>query len=150
MVTLHKNIIINSTKQNSAQGSVFYCKSSTDYEQESVLKIYKEDDIKSYIKEMAVFNCITEQQRLGQSEKFIGYPKLLSALRGPNSAEILMEALGANLRKLLKELPGGVFSKPTVYKITIQLVSKLYFFILLFSRFNDCALCIVLGSCIMT
>ena len=36
-----------------------------------------------------------------------------------------MEALGANLRKLLKELPGGVFSKPTVYKITIQLVSKI-------------------------
>lgn len=35
-----------------------------------------------------------------------------------------MEALGPNLRKLLAQCPGKLFSKTTVYMITIQLVSK--------------------------
>mgnify|MGYP006893281187 CR=1 FL=1 len=77
-----------------------------------------------------VFDTIVEDTaKLGQSEadkdKYTGFPKFISSLRGPNSAEILMEALGPNLRKLLKECPGGVFSKATVFKIIIQLVSDM-------------------------
>jgi hypothetical protein len=45
IVYLHKNIVINSDKQNSAQGSVFYVKLQEHIEQgvdkELVLKIYK-------------------------------------------------------------------------------------------------------------
>lgn len=47
---------------------------------------------------------------------------LISNKEGPNTAEILMEALGPNLRKLLKQSPGKVFSKTTVLMIIIQLI----------------------------
>ena len=51
---------------------------------------------------------------------------MTSNREGTKTAELLMEALGPNLRKLLKECPGNVFSKTTVYMITIQLVSTPY------------------------
>ena len=54
----------------------------------------------------------------------VGFPRLISFLEGPNSTEILMQALGPNLRKLLKECPGGYFSKNTVYMITIALIKR--------------------------
>lgn len=34
--------------------------------------------------------------------KLVGFPKIISYIENPNQAEILMEALGTNLRKLLK------------------------------------------------
>lgn len=52
---------------------------------------------------------------------------MISHLEGQKSAEILMEALGPNLRKLLKQCPGNIFTKTTVYMITIQLVSHFEF-----------------------
>jgi len=60
---LHKNIIINSEKQKSAQGSVFYVKLSNDLSHEVVLKIYKNEDIKSYFKEVAVFKKLGELKK---------------------------------------------------------------------------------------
>jgi hypothetical protein len=57
-------------------------------------------------------------------ELLVGFPDMISHLEGQKSAEILMEALGPNLRKLLKQCPGNIFSKTTVYMITIQLVRK--------------------------
>jgi hypothetical protein len=72
-------------------------------DKESVLKIYYKDDIKSFTKELNVFNTIHEAREICEDkEKFIGFPNLISELRGPESAEILMEALGPNIRKLLK------------------------------------------------
>ena len=69
---LHKNIIINSDKQKSAQGSVFYVKLQDDETKELVLKIYKSDDIKSYIKEISVFKKLIEKQNNAvQSEESI-------------------------------------------------------------------------------
>jgi hypothetical protein len=44
---------------------------------------------------------------------------MISKIEGPNTSEILMEALGPNLRKLLKQSPNNYFSKTTVYMITI-------------------------------
>ena len=64
-------------------------------------------------------------KRQNNSEDFIGFPKYVSSLQGTESAEILMEALGPNLKKYLRECPGGVFSKTTVYKIIIQLIQRL-------------------------
>ena len=58
---LHKQIVINSDKQNSAQGSVFYVKLNNNEEREHVLKIYKHKDLKSYYKEMEVFNKLQPQ-----------------------------------------------------------------------------------------
>ena len=52
-------------------------------------------------------------------EGLVGFPEMISYIEGSKSAEILMEALGPNLRKLLKQCPGNVFSKTTVYMITI-------------------------------
>jgi len=100
---------------------VFYCKvkspeDPTLHEKESVLKIYNQDDIKSFTKEINVFNTIADaKKKAADSEKFVGFPALISSIQGPDSAEILMEALGPNIRKLLKQCPGAVFSKPSVY-----------------------------------
>lgn len=56
---LHRGVAITSGKQVSAQGSVFYVKRSGSSENnEYVLKIYKQADMKSYLKEMKVFDAI--------------------------------------------------------------------------------------------
>ena len=80
--------------------------------------------MKSYIKEMTVMKKINEEQNKYkhgscQLEKFKGFPMAISFLEGPQSAEILMEALGPNFRKLLRECPNSRFSKTSVYMITI-------------------------------
>ena len=108
---LHQNIIINSQQQKSAQGSVFYVKIAADLAQELVLKIYKKEDIKSYLKETAVFKKIMDIKNAIKDNKVIathiadgvcGFPDMISHIEGQQKAEILMEALGPNLRKLLK------------------------------------------------
>lgn len=81
----------------------------------------------SYLAEIMVFNAITsglKKQSKDAANKYLGFPKCVSSIVGTKSAEILMEALGPNLRKYLRECPGGVFSKPTILKIIIQLVSN--------------------------
>ena len=57
---------------------------------------------------------------------------MVSNLEGDKTSEILMEALGPNLRKLLKQCPNNVFTKTTVLMITIQLVRNFFNF---FSNF---------------
>jgi hypothetical protein len=95
-----------------------------------VLKVYKNEDIKSYLKEIVVFKKLNQMRsNLPENgnpgeEEFMGFPKMISNLQGASQAEILMEALGPNLRKLLKQCPGKVFSKTSIYMITIQLVSQ--------------------------
>ena len=118
---LHDNIIINSDKQKSAQGSVFYVKQGNDSTKELVLKIYKNNDMKSYFKEIAVFRKLEEKQKqlAAEREEMPGFPKILSTKESSSSAELLMEALGPNIRKLLKQCPTGLFSKTTTYIITI-------------------------------
>lgn len=54
-----------------------------------------------------------------------GFPKILSFIDGTRQAEILMEALGTNLGRMLKQCPAKKLSKTTAYKITLQLVSFL-------------------------
>ena len=67
IVYLHQNIVINSDKQNSAQGSVFYVKLQEDIDagldKELVLKIYKQKDLKSYFKEKAVLDRLEEYKK---------------------------------------------------------------------------------------
>ena len=56
---LHNDVTITSGKQVSAQGSVFYVKKrESKQNNEYVLKIYKNADLKSYTKEMKVFEAI--------------------------------------------------------------------------------------------
>ena len=55
---LHKDIIISSDKQTSAQGSVFYCKQRHDPSKELVLKIYNSNEMNSYYKEISVFKSL--------------------------------------------------------------------------------------------
>ena len=62
--------------------------------------------MKSYLKEIAVFKRLDEMMKRTKSntnlEPLVGFPDMISHLEGQKSAEILMEALGPNLRKLLK------------------------------------------------
>jgi serine/threonine protein kinase len=88
-----------------------------------VLKIYAQEDFKSYKKEVAVF------MKLKNLKNCIGYPEMISKIESKETAELLMEALGPNLRKLLAQCPGKLFSKTTVYMLTIQLVSNTPFLI---------------------
>jgi hypothetical protein len=78
--------------------------------------------MKSYIKEMAVMKKLTDYMSLKKAQNDSsaeGFPTLISSLEGQNQSEILMEALGPNLRKLLKESPNQHFSKMTIFMITI-------------------------------
>lgn len=67
IVYLHQNIVINSDKQNSAQGSVFYVKLQehidAGLDKELVLKIYKQKDLKSYFKEKAVLDRLEDYKK---------------------------------------------------------------------------------------
>ena len=56
-------------------------------------------------------------------EECNGFPEIVSKKDTNKRAEILMQALGPNLRKLVKQCPGKKFSKTTTFMITLQLVS---------------------------
>ena len=49
----------------------------------------------------------------------LGFPDVISIMCSQEQQEILMKALGPNLRTLTKQIPNNEFSKTTVYKITI-------------------------------
>ena len=74
---MHKDIIINSDKLNSAQGSVFYVKQKSDINKELVLKIYDKEDMHSYLKEAIVMDKLEE---LSLKEKIEGFPKVISKI----------------------------------------------------------------------
>lgn len=65
---------------------MFYVKLANDDSRELVLKIYKSDDMKSYIKELSVFKKLDEMynRHLDDSEnlteKIVGFPKMISNL----------------------------------------------------------------------
>ena len=71
--------------------------------------------MKSFLKERVVLN------KLGKNS--FGFPNIVSIKENISQGEILMEALGPSLEKLLHQCPGGKFSIQTVFMITIQLVS---------------------------
>lgn len=48
-----------------------------------------------------------------------GFPELISCLEDEDHAEMLLEALGFNLRQVMLELPTCNFSRPTCFKIMI-------------------------------
>lgn len=100
---------------------MFYVKLSNDSSKELVLKIYKNNDMKSYFKENAVFQKLEEKKKqlADEHEDLPGFPRVISTKESSTSAELLMEALGPNIRKLLKQCPTGFFSKTTTYIITI-------------------------------
>ena len=95
-------------------------------DRELVLKIYKSRDLKSYFKEKAVLNQLDDYFKKDDSQEVKGFPEIVSKKDNNKRAEILMQALGPNLRKLVKQCPGKKFSKTTVYMITLQLVSDLF------------------------
>mmetsp|Transcript_13148 Transcript_13148/g.20443 ORF Transcript_13148/g.20443 Transcript_13148/m.20443 type:complete len:121 (+) Transcript_13148:210-572(+) len=84
--------------------------------------------MKPYMKEVTVFKKLHEfkekHERL-TGDTIPGFPEMVSKIEGKDTAEILMKALGPNLRKLLKDCPGHYFSQTTVYMITIQLIQRL-------------------------
>ena len=59
-----------------------------------------------------------------------GFPKVISILKSEKKYEILLKAHGPNLRSLLQQIPGERFSRTSIYKIIIQLVSYLFWIIL--------------------
>jgi len=61
------------------------------------------------------------QKSTGNNElqPLIGFPEIISVIESDSSAEILMVALGQNLKKLVRQCPSGYFSPTTVYMITI-------------------------------
>jgi serine/threonine protein kinase len=61
--------------------------------------------------------------KLGRADysKF-GFPKMESQMVGSEQSEILMEALGVDLKTIQSKQPNGRFSVPTCLFITIQLL----------------------------
>ena len=75
------------------------------------MKIYKQKDLKSYFKEKEVLNKLDDHfvkkvDEDSQGDEVTGFPSIVSKLENNRKAEILMEALGPNLRKLVKQCPG--------------------------------------------
>ena len=60
-----------------------------------------------------------------RGNKDIGFPVLVSHMEGPNSSEIILEALGPNIRTLLGQCPNGSFSNLTCYKLVSELIIRL-------------------------
>ena len=54
-----------------------------------------------------------------------GFPRLLSFKEGLESAEIIMSALGPNIRTLVRKCPNSNFSAPTCFLIVMQLITRL-------------------------
>jgi len=48
-----------------------------------------------------------------------GFPELISSTESDDHAEMLIEALGFNLRQVMLEMPTSNFSRPTCYKIML-------------------------------
>jgi virulence-associated protein VapD len=89
---MHKGYTIVSKKFKSAQGSVYFVQDK-ETQEVFVLKLYKQEDLKSYTKEK---NILIKLRDAGKCH--LGFPLLISIMEGPNHSELLMEALGANLK----------------------------------------------------
>ena len=62
------------------------------------------------MREIAVFK---ELRQRGNSEP--GFPQLLSLKKGFEQAEIILKALGPNIKTLMRQCPKGKFSPPTCF-----------------------------------
>lgn len=95
-----------------------------------ILKAYGSDQMKSFHKEAQVMRDLSaKNSKLGgfynTENTPVGFPNIISIKESKERGEILMESLGDNLRNLVKKRPDGAFSRTTVYKITIALVSMI-------------------------
>ena len=54
-----------------------------------------------------------------------GFPKVISLKESNVTFEILMEALGMNLKKILKQSPTKQLSEYTIYNLTLQILDQL-------------------------
>ena len=81
---------------------------------------YGQANSHSYLNEMSV---LLELQKRGNTDT--GFPVLLSHKEGPKSSEVILEALGPNLRTLMGQCPNGRFSRPTCYKLVSALIMRL-------------------------
>lgn len=116
---LHKGYTIVSKKFKSAQGSVYFVQDK-ETQEVFVLKLYKQEDLKSYIKEKNILIKLRDEGKC-----HLGFPLLISIMEGPNQSELVMEALGANLKQLQSRTTTRQFSTTTVFKIGIQLIERL-------------------------
>lgn len=67
-----------------------------------MIKIFKKENLKSYFQEKEMLNQLAKYSQLMrlQGKPFEGFPNIISKMESKDQAEILMEALGPNLRKL--------------------------------------------------
>lgn len=99
---------------------MFFVNFKDSAETSGILKIYQNEEIKSYQKEIEVFKKLETVRKDPKSKDLIvGFPKLYSFLEGPDSSEIVMEVLGNNIRALTKKTPKGALGKASVYQLTI-------------------------------
>jgi hypothetical protein len=94
-----------------------------------VLKSYSCTKFDEYERELRIMKALNDSQSQTfcddnlKNDQIFGFPRLESYKKNLEKGEILMEALGPSLKKLLSQSPGGTFSKTCIYQITIQLVS---------------------------
>ena len=107
---------MRSGKLSSSQSSVFLVRrieTGIDY----YLKIIQQKDMKSYWLEK---KALLEFKKNDLCR--FGFPELISYKESDDHAEMLLEALGFNLRQVILELPTSNFSKASCYKIMLQLI----------------------------
>lgn len=102
---MHRNIFLNSSRQQSSQGSVFYVKlceavPDTFKQRDYVLKVYKNTGSAGFGRELQVLKALLKRQI--EEPSIFGFPKIISIIEGDENSEILMEALGPNVQSLLK------------------------------------------------
>ena len=78
--------------------SVFYVKKLNDSDTELVLKIFKKDNQKNFLSELAIMSLLDQKLKCGA----VGFPQIVSSMQSEEQSEILMTALGPSLKKLLK------------------------------------------------
>ncbi len=84
------------------------------------MKIFKLKEMRAYTIERQTLEQIKER---GLHRR--GFPEILSAREGPQHCEILMEALGSDLKALSEERPAKYFSPKTCFLIGVQIVERL-------------------------
>ena len=99
---------------------MFFVHQDDDLSHEKILKIYKSADFHSFRKEQIILELFKEK---GLCKS--GFPMVHSIKQNNKQAEILMEAIGPNLKKLKYQCPTKNFSKATALAIGIQLLERL-------------------------
>ena len=90
---MHKGLKLRSKQEQSAQGAVHFVRGEDGLEK--IIKVYPKKEFKSYRAELKVLQHVREIGAIRD-----GFPEIISVKENSQCAEILMEALGPNLRKL--------------------------------------------------